>query len=94
MEIRKKHLQKFASQEDYENGKFQSLGIPHVVLLKDVNKIIYKKNINDGETLQITLLDVNLTIENAMEVKEGNIVVEGYNIFVEKENNKNNLIIK
>lgn len=59
MKNKKRFLKKFSSIEEYEEYKYNLLGIPHVVSFRNDNSVIFKASTTDEETVEVVVENNN-----------------------------------
>ena len=87
---KKIYLKIFNNQNDYEAVKKSLMGIPHVIWLKDSDEILYV----DGGRIEVENYDNNIVITNAVDVINGQLILDADNIIADGKNNQFNLIIE
>ena len=89
----KNYLKIFSNASDYNAHKYALMGIPHVILLEDTQKVIFTSESTTDGLITVSVAQKDMNIQNDVIVVNGDLTLSGYNVFVEKKNSKTNLII-
>lgn len=89
----KRYLKIFVDENAYESEKYKFMGIPHVIWLRDTDEIVYKSGASEDELLSVEVVDGNMIINDDVTVINDELIILGYNIFIDKKNKKYNIII-